>query len=304
MTPESKIIRYVRAARGLEAGGYYAAARLLWALTYAEEIRASSALAIPRGEALIHNLETIRDELQADPAALPEVVTALERSLTAIRADQPVTYADVPAIYVSRTCGDLFMGEPPHRTRCNDDPLALREFPAIWYLELLPPAQAIDALREFPAMLSEVLDSLTADQMLIPEAPGEWSMRELLRHYYLSQELIAGRVEQVLTETNPTLKGLAIWNDPDDPTISTGQLLDQYQASRAALLAKLEVLPAEAWWRPCFHSEYGPMTLLHQVTFFARHERTHMPQMWAIYRAATGLGGDLMDEKPDTQPSR
>ena len=41
------LIRLVRVARGLEAGGYYNAAKLFWAMVFSEELRASNEQGVP-----------------------------------------------------------------------------------------------------------------------------------------------------------------------------------------------------------------------------------------------------------------
>jgi hypothetical protein len=43
------LIRLVRVARGLEAGGFYNAAKLCWALAYSEEVCASKRMGVPTG---------------------------------------------------------------------------------------------------------------------------------------------------------------------------------------------------------------------------------------------------------------
>lgn len=283
---DDKILRYVRAARGLDAGGFYNGARLLWALAYAEEIKASNAAGIPRDEALAAELDQLVQDLSGS-GVNPDVLKGLTNTAAAVRENRTVTYAEAPAVYVSRTSGDVFIGKPPALTRTNDDVLALRAVPSIWYLEdLYSPEQAIAALTAFPQQVVNLVQDMNHAQMFIPERPGEWNMRDLLRHLYLTQELIAVRVEQIMAEDNPTLKGLALWAVTDQDDISGAEFLAKYRASRDQMLARLQHLHPQDWWRPCFHDEFGPMTLLHQVVYFARHERSHVPQMHAIYKAA------------------
>ncbi|MBC8170715.1 MAG: DinB family protein, partial [Anaerolineae bacterium] len=251
------------------------------------EIQASTEAGIPRGEALAAELDQLVADLTGTEVN-PDVLAGLINRATAVRENRTVTYHEAPAVYVSRTSGDVFIGEPPALTRTNDDALGLRAVPSIWYIEdLYAPGQASAALTAFPQQVADLVQNMTDDQMLIHEKPGEWNMRDLLRHLYLTQELVAGRVEQVLAEANPTLKGLAVWAMADQGGVSGVEFLARYRASREQMLARLQTLQPQDWWRPCFHDEFGPMTLLHQVVYFTRHERSHVPQMYAIYKAAT-----------------
>ena len=58
-----QLVQLIQAARGLEAGGYYGLAKLLWALAYSAEIKASNSAGIPRGAALDAMIVEIMDTL-------------------------------------------------------------------------------------------------------------------------------------------------------------------------------------------------------------------------------------------------
>jgi hypothetical protein len=44
-------------------------------------------------------------------------------------------------------------------------------------------------------------------------------------------------------------------------------------------------LTAEQWLRVGEHEEFGPVTLLQQASYFARHDHSHLGQVEAIRRA-------------------
>jgi hypothetical protein len=101
----------VSLARGLEAGGYYNLAKLLWALAYADEIRRSQIGGYREGGALVRDL-----------AACGRV--GAERSL-----QKPlILWGSAPSpivqllwgrgeIAVCRACGHLLLGIVPDRAR-------------------------------------------------------------------------------------------------------------------------------------------------------------------------------------------
>ena len=103
-TDFGQLVQLIQAARGLEAGGYYGLAKLLWALAYSAEIKASNTAGIPRGAALDMSILDIINNLKADGADAA-VISALEKGLQAVREDRTIPYVDIPDVYVSRTKG-------------------------------------------------------------------------------------------------------------------------------------------------------------------------------------------------------
>lgn len=45
------------------------------------------------------------------------------------------------------------------------------------------------------------------------------------------------------------------------------------------MIAKLESIPFAEWWRTGRHEEFGVVSLKQQVSYFASHELTHLPQI-------------------------
>ncbi|MCK6580038.1 MAG: DinB family protein [Anaerolineae bacterium] len=282
MADDSRLMGWLRVARGIEAGGHYNLSKLAWALAYAEEIKLSGAAGIPRGEALHQALEALIADLRAE-AAPPEIVSALERGLVGLRTEQPEI---IPPVYVSRTCGDLYIGGRPAQTACDDDPLDLREFRPHYYLEPLPVPQLLEALRTFPATITAILEGVTDEQMTIPPAPEEWSVKELLAHLDVAQGLLLHRAQAILTEENPVLGGVSAWLLTSN-TLNAREIFAHYAAVRAETLALLTPLKPEDWWRTARHGEFGVLTLQEHASYFTRHERSHTRQMIQIVRALT-----------------
>ncbi len=154
-TDYGQLVQLIQAARGLEAGGYYGLAKLLWALAYSAEINASNTAGIPRGAALDSMLVNIMDTLKADGTD-EAIIYALDKGLRAVREDRTIPYMDIPDVYVSRTRGELFLGEPPELTGYNDHSLSLREFKGIWYFEPMSPTEVLTALESNPATIQKL----------------------------------------------------------------------------------------------------------------------------------------------------
>jgi len=280
------LIRLVRVARGLEAGGFNNAAKLAWGLLYSEEVKASSAGGVPRGAELDAELGMLVASFTA-AGADPAVIAALDEARAAVREDRTIPHPRIPDVYVSRTTGAVFLGDPPDVTASNDHRLGLRKFPAIWYFDPLSPHEVLDALAAAPDIVEAQLNGLSIEQMNRSPAPGEWSIRELLGHLHMAQEVLAVRVEKLLAEDNPQLQGLAVWAMEQKP-LSPGDLLERYRASREHVVTRLKAIPFADWWRAGWHEEFARVTILDQATYFARHEMSHLPQ-FADIRKAVGI---------------
>jgi uncharacterized damage-inducible protein DinB len=281
---DDKIIQLARLARGAEAGGFNNLAKILWALAYSKEIKTTNAAGIPRGAALMSELTALMDDLRNE-GGNDQLIANMERGLAGIREDRTIPYVESPAVFVSRTCGDIYLGDPPERTACDDDPLALREFRPIWYMEAAPPAKLVRAMRTFPGMVLDAIEGLSEEQMNQRPDEAEWTLRELLYHFAMAQQVFHGRAEQMLAEENPTLKSVAVWAESSES--SAADVLTQFRESREKSLALIEPLSPADWWRTAWHDEFGQMTLLEQASYFARHERSHIPQLMAIIRAVS-----------------
>lgn len=281
----NQLIRLVRAARGLQAGGFYGASKLLWGLAFAEEMRASSEQGIPRGDALDAEVGTILDTLKA-AGGKPDVIAALEAGRAGARENRTISHSEIPDVYVCRSCGEVILGEPAERCpTCRAHALTFRKIPPIYYFDWLSPNDALGALEAGPFRVEMAISGLTEAQMMQAPAPGEWSVRELLWHLLFAQRLLEFRVDKILTEERPSLAASAAWNDTPEAGLSAGNILEQYRAARESTLSRLKGITPSDWWRTGWHDEFAEVTLLAQATYFARHEHGHLAQFDEIRRA-------------------
>ena len=280
------LIRLVRVARGLEAGGYYNAAKLFWATAFSEEIRASNQQGVPTSaDELNREMEAATDALEA-AGAKPELLAVLKIGRQAAHENRTILQTEIPQVYVCRACGEIILGRDPHRCpACSARELTLREFPAVYFLEPLHPEQALEALAVAPNELEDAIKGLSEEQLAQLEKPGEWAIRDALFHLLLAQGLLAGRVEKMLAQDNPPLAGVAAWAIADEEALSAREILERFRASRQATVERLERMSGEDWWRTGQHDEFGEVTILQQASYFAKHDQSHLPQIVAIRQA-------------------
>ncbi|MFQ5793555.1 MAG: DinB family protein [Candidatus Bipolaricaulia bacterium] len=289
------LIRLVRVARALEAGGYYNAAKLFWAAAFSEEIRASNEFGVPIGtdeldramdpDELDREIETVINVLTA-AGVKPQLITALQHGRQGAREDRTIPWTEIPEVFVCRICGEIILGQAPQRCpTCGARALTLREFPPVYFLEPLPPQQVLAALASTPDEVEELINGLSEEQMAQPPRPGEWAIRNVLWHLLVAQGLLAGRVEKMLAEDNPSLESVAAWTAGTEESLSVREILKRFRISRQATVERLKELSAQDWWRTGQHEEFVQVTILQQAGYFARHERHHLPQIEAIRQA-------------------
>ncbi|MCQ3954911.1 MAG: hypothetical protein DPW15_16875 [Chloroflexi bacterium] len=113
-------------------------------------------------------------------------------------------------------------------------------------------------------------------------ADGGWAIRNAVMHLRDAQNVIAARIDLFLAEENPVLEMKSVWTwarDENERPPSTREIFDAYQTSRREMIAKLESIPFADWWRTGRHEEFGVVSIKQQVSYFAAHELTHLPQI-------------------------
>jgi uncharacterized damage-inducible protein DinB len=275
----------VRVARGLETGGFYNAAKLLWAAAFSDQIRATNDRPLLSGtKALEDELEATIKELEKT-ATQPELIAALRSGQQALTENRTIPHREIPDVHVCRTCGEIILGERPTGCpACGAHGLTLRTVQPIYFLEYLPPEQVLAALASAPDDLQVLTEGLRDQQLALPPDDGGWSVQQVLWHLLVAQRLLAHRVARMLAEDHPTLESLAAWAVEGKEEMGARAILASYQESREGVVKLLRDMPAEGWWRTGWHEEWGSVTVLAQATYFARHERSHWSQIAAARR--------------------
>ncbi len=94
------LLRTIRAARELEKGSFYNAAKLFWAAAFSHEIRATTAMPLDGGP------DALREELDAVIGALegagadPVLIAAMRAGMRGVRENHTITHDEVPAAAV------------------------------------------------------------------------------------------------------------------------------------------------------------------------------------------------------------
>lgn len=159
-------------------------------------------------------------------------------------------------------------------------------------LELLGERDPIVVLREMPAALREGTEGLSSAELEAPEAPGKWSLAQLLDHLSDSELVGSFRFRMVLAQDRPALAGYDqdAWVErlhprPADARRGVETALRRFTLLREANLDLFERASPADRKRVGLHSERGEESLEHMMKLYAGHDLVHRRQLERI-RAA------------------
>lgn len=149
-------------------------------------------------------------------------------------------------------------------------------------LDLLGSRNPLQVMRETQPWLERRIDGLSDAVVRRPEAPGKWSVLEVIQHL-ADSDLVAGyRTRMVLSEDRPALQGY----DQDRwasefhyRDVSLAQALDQFRGLRAANLHLWGSLSPAQLERVGIHSERGAESVGLLLRLMGAHDLVHRRQI-------------------------
>lgn len=275
------IVRLYSVARGLEDEGQNNIAKLFRAAALGEMYRASQDR--PRqGAGLEEAMREVVTDLVGRDTTSESFKQALNAALQAFERGEWPLLTDIPKVHVCRFCGEVIVGDRPnHCPTCGARSLTLQESPPVFYLEPMGPEQVKQALRENLADIERSVSGVSeedADQ-------GVWPMRDILSHLAAAQELMYGRAKRMLGEDNPNLGSVPPTEiGTGEKPASMSEMLNSFQRTRQELIELFDSLSPDQMERPGYHPEWGPLTVLSQITYLVRHEQSHLAELEARRR--------------------
>jgi hypothetical protein len=217
-----------------------------------------------------------------------ELLAAFQRGANALAENRIPSIIETPHPFVCRTCGHLTMGDVTEKCpTCGAWPDTFQWFAPIYWLEALDPPAALEKLRQTPIEVAALLEGLSEQATTREPADGGWAIRNVITHLRDAQDVLDYRLELFSKEEHPILEAKAVWswakNEEESPP-SMLEIFAEYQATRGKILSRLESLPLADWWRTGQHEEFGEVSIKQQVSYFASHEITHLPQIERLAR--------------------
>ncbi len=158
-------------------------------------------------------------------------------------------------------------------------------------LDLLGDQDPVTVLRATPDSLARTLASIPRDVLLRPEAPGKWSMGQVLAHLADSDLVWGWRLRLILAQDRPSLTGY----DQDAwarrlgyADIEPADSVEMFTVLRRANLRLIDRASPEDLRRVGIHVERGEETLGHQCRLYAGHDILHLNQLERIRQSVGG----------------
>lgn len=273
------LVHLLSLALRLESEGQYNIAKIARATADSISRRAAWEMNLPNDK------ETLATDIERIAASLDDadLQTAFRAGASALTSGRVPLIQETPHPYVCRTCGHLALTNAPKKCpNCGAWGETFQWFPPVYWLEALDPAEALEHLRKTPLEVAALIEDLSEEALTRPAEDGGWAIRNTIIHLRDAQGVLDFRIDLFLKEKNPVLEMKQVWTWAKDETErppSTREIFETYLSTRREVIAKLETIPFADWWRTGRHEEFGVVSIKQQVSYFASHELTHLPQI-------------------------
>ncbi len=164
----------------------------------------------------------------------------------------------------------------------SSDPAQERAKYAQAVLELVGGREPMTVLRETPAAAAQAIDGLSPAELRQPEAPGKWSIAQVLQHLADSDLVWGWRVRLILAQDRPPITGYDqdLWADrlhyaDADPA----HALETLRVLRRGNLALIDRATPDDLTRVGVHSERGEESVGYLCGLYAGHDLLHLRQI-------------------------
>lgn len=123
--------------------------------------------------------------------------------------------------------------------------------------------------------LIELIDGLSDFQVRQHSNTGKWNIFENIVHITLFQNVIADRLRQILTTTQPELTRYIVEADPafhEKCKQTTPEIIKELLGARKSLTLFVERINDEQLCLTGVHPEYGEMNVVQWLNFFLLYE--------------------------------
>jgi uncharacterized damage-inducible protein DinB len=152
-------------------------------------------------------------------------------------------------------------------------------------LGLIEGQEPLAALRHTPSSLARTVEQLGPEAVRLPEAPGKWSVNEVLQHLADSEIVFSWRIRLVLAHDRPSITGYDQDRWADRLRYADGdpqEAVERFSVVRRSNVRLLERASADDLMRVGVHAERGEETLAHIIRLYAGHDLLHLRQIERI----------------------
>ena len=127
--------------------------------------------------------------------------------------------------------------------------------------------------------LIDLIDGLSDEQIRKPVNAGKWSIFENMLHLATYQHTFFSRMQQMISENNPSFSQYAAESDPlfnESSTKSTREIMKDLLGTRKEMAAAVDTYNENDISKTGRHPVYGILTLQQWLNFFLLHEAHHL----------------------------
>jgi hypothetical protein len=143
----------------------------------------------------------------------------------------------------------------------------------------------VHILGQTPVVLEHFLPPLSPEMITRPEAPGKWSIRDVIQHLADSEMVGGVRLRMVLAHDRPTIVGYDqdLWADRlRYRDVDVREALEQFTVLRRRNMRLWQDLSPADLARVGLHNERGEESLGHMRKLYAAHDLLHLRQIERI----------------------
>ena len=157
-------------------------------------------------------------------------------------------------------------------------------------LDLLADKDPLTVLGQTPSAVTQAITGLTRNQLRISEAPGKWSIVQVLQHLADSDLVWGWRLRMILAQDRPQITGYDqdLWAERlNYASADADEAMAVFTLLRRANLKLIDrATPAELK-RVGVHSERGEESIEYLLGLYAGHDLLHLRQIERIRASLT-----------------
>ena len=149
-------------------------------------------------------------------------------------------------------------------------------------MDVLGSRPPLEVLNELVPWLAERTQEVDDSTLRRPEAPGKWSVVEVIQHLADSDLVFAYRLRMIITQDQPPLPGYDQdrWaNQLGYRDVPLDLALSQLRGLRVPNLRLIRAMSPQQLERVGMHSERGPESAAHLLKLMAAHDLVHRRQI-------------------------
>jgi len=158
-------------------------------------------------------------------------------------------------------------------------------------LDLVAGRNPLSILKGTPAAAAQAVDGLSPKKLRQPEAPGKWSMAQVLQHLADSDLVWGWRVRLILAQDRPQITGYDqdLWADRlHYEDADADRALETFKILRRDNLALIERASPDDLKRVGVHAERGEESVGYLIGLYAGHDLLHLRQLERIRQGLSG----------------